>query len=376
MKPAIKRTLLPIVRKEGAIEITFNRHATELEDADGAIYRLCEKLTGEFTIEEIGHDLNLSIEEVEGAVEGLNELGFIENHYKPEHYTETELERYRSNLNYFSGFSDLTTSKFDIQDRLRGKKVALLGLGGGSLAAAYLAGLGVSEIVGVDYDVVERSNLNRQFLFDEGDIGKLKTDATREKIEKLNPEVSITTHNLEITSYEQLLPILEGAEVVINMMDQPPILSKRWVNAACVKLKIPYYSGGVNNQFIRLERTIPASNEPCYDCTLLHNFTESDDFVYRIKAYYGKVLSNVNTGFAPNISLLTGMMIADITKLLTGISPISKPLLSFDLGTMSLESLDYEVQPYEKCPTCSGELDRLATLDDLLAIAKKGEVHV
>lgn len=376
MKPAIKRTLLPIVRKEGAIEITFNRHATELEDADGAIYRLCEKLTGELTIEEIAQDLNLSIEEVEWAVEGLNELGFIENHYKPKHYTDTELERYRSNLNYFSGFSDLTTSKFDIQDRLRGKKVALLGLGGGSLAAAYLAGLGVSEIVGVDYDVVERSNLNRQFLFDERDLGKLKTEATREKIEKLNPEVTITTHNLEITRYEQLLPILEGADVVINMMDQPPILSKRWVNAACVKLKIPYYSGGVNNQFIRLERTIPASNEPCYDCTLLHNFTESDDFVYRIQAYYGRVLSNVNTGFAPNISLLTGMMIADITKLLTGISPISKPLLSFDLGTMALESWDYEVQPHEACPTCSGDFDNLATLEELLTIAKKGEVHV
>ena len=132
MYPSIKRTLLPIVRKEGAIEINFNRQATELEDPDGIVYRMCENLNGHFTVQQIAENLQISVAEVEEAVESLNELGFIEKHYKPVNYSNTELERYRSNLNYFSGFANLDVSKFDIQDRLRDKKVAVLGLGGNS----------------------------------------------------------------------------------------------------------------------------------------------------------------------------------------------------------------------------------------------------
>ncbi|WP_338778751.1 ThiF family adenylyltransferase [Metabacillus sp. FJAT-52054] len=371
MNPAIKKTLLPIIQKEGCIEITLNYVATDIEDPDGGIYQLCRLLDGDHSIDEISSKLSLSKEEVADAIESLNSLGFVEYEYQPPHYTKTELERYRSNLNYFSGFSSLDVSKYEIQNRLRDKKAVVLGLGGGSLAASFLAGMGIGEIVGVDFDIVERSNLNRQCLYNEEDIGRLKTDAAREKVLKINPEISMTVHDLEISSYMDLLPILEGADVVINMIDQPAISSLRWVSAACIKLNIPYYSGGVNHQIVQLDRVIPANGDPCYDCMLIHTMSLHRDSVYRLKESYGKIFSNVNTGFGPNVSLLTGLMMTDAAKLLTGISPVSKPMLTMDLSDLTLEQSEFGTGRLACCPTCSGSFEQLASFEELQKLAER-----
>ena len=371
MFPVFKKTLLPIVKKEQSIEISLNRQVTEIDDIDGSIYQLINSLDGITSIDEIAVALQTPIEEVSDAIDSLNSLGYIEDGKVPVTYSQIEQERYRSNLNYFSGYSHLGLSKYEIQDKLRNKKVAILGLGGGCLVASYLAGLGVGEIIGLDFDTVERSNLNRQFLYNEEDIGRLKSEVAKERIQKINPDVKITSYNLEISCYEDLLPILSGADVVISMIDQPAYTSTRWVNAACVKLQIPYYSGGVNHQHIKLERSLVSMEEPCYDCKLIHMIRSNPDSLSRLRTFYNSIMSNVNTGFAPNISLLTGLITLDITKLLTSISPLSKPIIDFNITTLALEQWEQVAPKLPNCPTCSGSFEVLPTLDDLIIAAER-----
>jgi molybdopterin/thiamine biosynthesis adenylyltransferase len=302
-------------------------------------------------------------------LDSLNELGLIEDSHVPSTYSSTELERYQANLNYFSGVADLETSKYTYQDKLRNSRVAILGLGGGSLVASYLAGLGIGEIIGVDYDVVERTNLNRQFLFNEADIGRLKSDVVEQKLKAINPEISVKMYNRKVMDYTDVMELISGCDAVICMLDQPAVISTRWVNAACVKLGIPYYRGGVNNQSIFWMRTNPNLKEPCFDCHIIHSLQTDPNTYYRLKSNYGKTFSQVNTGFAPNLSILTGYFILDLTNYLTGIGNMMKPMASINLTDIEMIHEDNDCSKKECCPTCSGPFVEMSTLDDLIKIA-------
>jgi molybdopterin-synthase adenylyltransferase len=368
MRPAFKKTLRPIIQKGQVIEINYHGVATELDDPDGKIYELLELMDGSLSTSELALKLEIPLEDIEDAILSLNELNYIENASIPDTYTPTELERYQSNLNYFSGYSNLDVSRYSFQDKLRNSKVAILGLGGGSLTAAYLAGLGVGEIVGVDYDTVERTNLNRQFLYNENDIGRLKSEVTEEKIKLINPEISVSMHNRLISSYEDVLDLIDGADAVLNMLDQPAILSARWVNAACVQKGIPFYRGGINNQTIMWERYDPAKGEPCIDCKILDSMKNDFENIYRLESGYGKTFSQVNTGFAPNLSVLTGLFVSDVVNLLTGAAPLFKPNITVDTITMNTNQTDHENPRNPHCPTCSKNFTELASLEELKQI--------
>lgn len=106
-----------------------------------------------------------------------------------------------------------------IKKKLRESSVGIAGLGGlGSNAAVSLARAGIGRLVLVDFDKVEKSNLNRQY-YSLDQVGKPKTEALKENIEKINPEVIIETHNkkLEKGSIEKTF---EDVDVVIEALDR------------------------------------------------------------------------------------------------------------------------------------------------------------
>ncbi|GAA0319395.1 ThiF family adenylyltransferase [Bacillus carboniphilus] len=381
MNPEFKKTFRPVIQKPGAIEVANGKNTIELDDEDGKLYALLNLLDGSRSVTEIARTLDIPLSDMMEALEALNELGFLEYNSAPSTYSPTELERYQANLNYFSGFASLQKSKFSYQDALRDAKVAVLGLGGGCLTATYLAGLGVGEIVGVDFDTISRTNLNRQFLYCEDDVGRLKSEVAEEKIRRVNPEVKVTMVNREIRGFEDLLDILEGCDVAVSMMDQPALISHRWVNAACVKLGIPYYRGGFSNHSMIWERFTPGGDEPCYDCKLIDLLQKGqEDAVYRLKTNYGRIFSGVNTGFAPNVSILTGLYIADVVKYITGHAQLSKPFIEMDTATMEMVLSDHDCEKKACCPTCGAgagaELDRMVGLDELIEIGLSAEVLV
>jgi len=115
-------------------------------------------------------------------------------------------EKYKTNLNYYENFTSLEESKIDVHERFRKATVLVLGLGGSSTILLALAGMGIGKIIGVDFDVIDTSNLSRQFMYRETDIGKLKTDATVEHISNYNSDTEIDVYkvNLKNVIYESL----------------------------------------------------------------------------------------------------------------------------------------------------------------------------
>lgn len=129
------------------------------------------------------------------------------------------------------------------QQKLMDAKVLVVGAGGlGTPALQYLTAAGVGTIGIVDYDIVELSNLQRQILFAENDVGQLKAQVAAEKLSKLNSAVKFQVHLDRLTS-DNALEIIEGYDLVIDGSDNFP--TRYLNNDACVILNKPFVYGSV-----------------------------------------------------------------------------------------------------------------------------------
>ncbi|HEY6061878.1 MAG TPA: molybdopterin-synthase adenylyltransferase MoeB [Gemmatimonadales bacterium] len=149
------------------------------------------------------------------------------------------------------------------QERLKAARVLIVGAGGlGSPAALYLAAAGVGTLGLVDWDVVDRSNLQRQILHGTGMVGRPKLDSARARIADLNPHVRLETIAARLTS-ANALDILGGWDVVLDGSDNFP--TRYLVNDACVLSGRPNVYGAV----LRFEGQVSvfdARHGPCYRC--------------------------------------------------------------------------------------------------------------
>ena len=149
------------------------------------------------------------------------------------------------------------------QERIRNAKVLCIGAGGlGSPALMYLAAAGVGTIGIVDFDTVDETNLHRQVLFGQSDIGKKKVNVAKSKIEESNPLVSVTTYPVRINP-SNVLEIMAGYDIVIDATDN--FATRYLINDAAVLLNKPYVWGSVN-RFDGQAAVFWSSLGPCYRC--------------------------------------------------------------------------------------------------------------
>ena len=151
------------------------------------------------------------------------------------------------------------------QEKLLSARVLIIGAGGlGSPAAIYLAAAGVGQLMIADHDVVELSNLQRQILHRENDIGRQKTASAQDTLAAINPDVRVTplAERLQGIRLEEQV---EPASVVLDCSDN--FDTRFAVNSACVKYRRPLVSGAA----IRMEGQIAVflpdrEDSPCYSC--------------------------------------------------------------------------------------------------------------
>ena len=129
------------------------------------------------------------------------------------------------------------------QKKLKASSVLCIGTGGlGAPVTMYLAAAGVGRIGLVDFDVVDYSNLQRQVLFNTNDVGVPKTQAAKARLEALNPNVRIDTHEVRFSS-ENAIEIIEPYDIVVDGTDNFP--TRYCTNDACVMLNKPNVYGSI-----------------------------------------------------------------------------------------------------------------------------------
>jgi molybdopterin/thiamine biosynthesis adenylyltransferase len=151
------------------------------------------------------------------------------------------------------------------QRKLRAATVAVIGAGGiGSPAIQYLAAAGIGTLIVIDDDVVDLSNLQRQTLFGEADIGKIKVVAAAEAVERLNPNVHLTKFAERIDA-GNAQTLLRGADVVLDGCDN--FVTRLAVADAAFALRITLVSAAVGQfegQLAVYRGWEP--DKPCYRC--------------------------------------------------------------------------------------------------------------
>ncbi len=216
------------------------------------------------------------------------------------------------------------------QRKLKSSRVVIAGVGGlGCASATYLVAAGVGHVTIVDRDVVELSNLNRQVLYWEEDIGLRKVEVAQKKLSKLNPTVEINPIFTEITG-QNATAVISGAQVVVDGLDRSE--ARLALNSACVAKKIPYVYGGVSRLRGMITTIIPGIT-PCLAC-------------FNPEGPRGLGV----LGITP--SLIANLQALEAIKLIIGYSPsLAGRLLMFNGDDMKCRV--YDIQRNENCKICS-----------------------
>jgi len=149
------------------------------------------------------------------------------------------------------------------QEKLKRARVFIAGAGGlGSPAAIYLTAAGVGIIRVVDHDSVELSNLNRQILHWDEDVGKKKVSSAREKLKKINHEVKVESIEETITE-ANVFQLITGFDVIVDAMDNLP--TRYLLNKAAIEKNIPFFHGAVYGFEGRAMTIIPGKTA-CLRC--------------------------------------------------------------------------------------------------------------
>ncbi|HER25406.1 MAG TPA: HesA/MoeB/ThiF family protein [Candidatus Atribacteria bacterium] len=143
-------------------------------------------------------------------------------------------ERYHRNLGILSPLE---------QVKMLQSKVAIIGAGGlGGTVLELLARIGIGKLIIADQDIMVESNLNRQLLSTESNLGQSKIEVAVKRVKKINSSIEIVGYSISVDS-DNVKRIIEGAEVVIDALDNLP--SRFVLQKACRDLKIPLVHGAI-----------------------------------------------------------------------------------------------------------------------------------
>jgi adenylyltransferase/sulfurtransferase len=235
------------------------------------------------------------------------------------------------------------------QRRLKNAKVLCVGAGGlGSPALMYLAAAGVGTLGVIDFDVVDESNLQRQIIHGQSDVGRPKVESAAESIRQINPLVEVIVHN-ESLSTDNVMDIFAGYDLIVDGTDN--FATRYMVNDAAVLLGKPYVWGSIY-RFDGQASVFWAEHGPCYRC------------LYPEPPPPGMVPSCAEGGVLGVLCASIGsIQVNEAIKLITGIGdPLVGRLTIYDALEMSYRQVKVKKDP--ECPLCGKNPTITELLDD------------
>jgi len=224
----------------------------------------------------------------------------------------------------------------DKQEILLNAKVLIVGVGGlGCAAAQYLVASGVGEVTLVDDDNVDKTNLQRQVLHGEADVGVNKCLSAKASLQQLNSDIKINVIQKRL-ALDDYLDLIEPLDMVLDCTDN--LVSRNTLNQACYQSGTSLVSGAAIRMEGQLMSIVPKENSACYAC---------------LSAYFGEQnLSCVESGvMSPVVGVIGAMQALEAIKVLCdyGQSNVNK-LMIFDAMTSSWQS--FKVPKKTNCSVC------------------------
>lgn len=358
MKLRLKPTVLPF-RLPDQVVLQFNGHYAKLPDPDGAMWLLTSALDGtrdaDGIIEHVmSQNPSAQALVVRKAVEDFIEHRLVElpEESLPCSLDEQARTRFARNMDFFGSMAAFGDNKFACQEKLQEARVCVLGCGGlGTHILFDLAALGIRHLTILDFDKIELSNLNRQILYKESDIGADKVETAKKRLLEFNSGMHIRTHSLRLQSTEDVAGVVRGHDIVICVADKPANYIGDWLNAACIRHGIPFITGGLD-----VRRSVFFSVDPgisgCEACWLA-SAREKNSLVRNISTMAKEqdiTYERPAPAFVTLVAVTAGMIVSEAVKYLTG---CQSPQLTDKLKEFRFDDLSVGIaETWERDPEC------------------------
>lgn len=259
--------------------------------------------------------------------------------------TSYQLEKYNRQICSFASLPGVEMSDAkETQKRICNSHVCIVGVGGtGSHLALALASIGVEHMILIDFDMVELSNTTRQILYDETDIGKLKLDVAKEKLEKYNSNLEIETYNAEIKNIEDLRFLQDKqVDLLILCADTPRGKIQFIIDEVATNYNIPWFCYGPYNhsQVVIGPLFIPGEGRTYSDIypNDIMSIDNIKEEIKEINQHFVASICDPYNGFASQFAAIEAF------KYLSGIRKpsIIKRRYYIDTDTWEKEYIDYD----------------------------------
>jgi len=222
------------------------------------------------------------------------------------------------------------------QEKLQASTVLIIGMGGlGSPVAMYLAAAGVGHLILVDHDKVDLSNLQRQIVHGQDDIGRLKITSAANTLMQLNPELRITSLDHKLSD-EELRETTRNVDVVVDATDN--FETRFAINRVCVETETPLISGAAIRMEGQVSVFLNRPGSPCYRC------------LYREEGELDTSCSE-NGVLAPVVGIIGSIQATEAIKVLLNIgSTLDGKLLLLD--ALHMEWRTMTLKQDSECPVC------------------------
>lgn len=353
MNPKLNSTVSVVKINSSVLEFfkSNTREQVRIKVEDDTIMNIVCNLDGTKALNEISDEHGVDLTTLSELMVFLQGKGILDN-VSP----KTEFEDYdffRRVIHFLGDFSSSHKQLVDMWNNVRNSTVLIIGLGAvGSWVACNLVQSGVKKIILMDADVVEVSNLHRQFGYRECDLGQRKVDILEKRLREYNSSIEVTKI-YEFLDENSLKKLDEyKLDLIINCADKPNVdTTSLWVGEYGMKRKIPHIVGGGYNLHLSLiGQTIIPGKSACVKCFQKqleeHNKIDSS----RVKKL---AIKNRKVGsFGPMCSMIASMVGMESIKVLSKcITPANLNRRGeFDIYTMNISYKQFERR--EDCEWC------------------------
>ena len=357
-RPGLKKSCMALGFPEDRLLLTFTPEETVfqgIKDFRKAFFGL---LDGKLTVTEIVAKLqsanyDCTLEKVLSILDFLYEKKLLEDYsadLSGDNFDHAFGARYSRQALFFAAReADGIAAADKAMNILKKSHIVLFGMGGFGCHLLYeLASFGIGKITVVDFDQVKASNLNRQILFREDDIGNDKV-AVGEKISaSLNSDIEYHFIKQKISAWEEMAEIIEGADCAILAADSPRGKIFNWMNRAAFSTNVPVlFSLGASFKHLRIGPLVVPGKTVCFDCSMPNfDITYDDPLICHINERHKHGV------IGPYVMIAAGMMALELLKHLTGFAPCAIYNQRIDLDLLTYQTTSVPIVGRKDCPFC------------------------
>lgn len=350
MNPKLNSTVSVVKINEQILEffLTNIRKQVRIKVDNDLILEIVLSLDGTKTIEEIASEYNVELDELKNLFGFLHFKGILDNVAPKDDFEK--YDKYRRVIHFLAEYSHSHEHLYVMWKNIQKSIVLIVGLGAvGSWVACNLAQSGVGNLILMDADTVDLTNLHRQFGYKESDIGRKKVDALEDRIHGFDKEINVIKEYSFLD--KNVLSIFDetSIDLIINCADNPTVdATSLLIGEYAMQRGIPHIIGGGYNLHLSLiGQTVIPGKSACVKCFEKTLEEENKIDLTKVKKLF---IKNRKVGsFGPMCSIIASMVGMEAIKVL------SKEIMPSNLnrrGEFDIYNMDIKYKEYARRNDC------------------------